>query len=305
MPIDQQLLLVLKSLKAAHKKWLLESNVFPEMLSTDDQKLEHLACIWGANELARYDGLYREGHGKLFTWWLPKTEGPDLDTIFKDLINHQKGVVAGLKPVLHYGAGPALHKAERWADRIELQYAVAQKPRIILDGWDERVIEPIRIYRVFVKQSPFTIEMRAVPQSSQTEILRLMSADLMLDFGAITPCLLVGDTVEENLRESVNGLYFGVHQVGNGNAHLDYTIIKTDRTVSILDQDDFKEQLMHEGRREYLKRFYLFNVKHDDGYIEQCLYIVKVPTGELTIGKGISEFSADKLRSHVVALFQS
>lgn len=266
--------------------------------------MTYLASVWGAEELLRYDGLYREGHGKLFTWWLPQNEAPNLDEIFRVLVERRPGVAAGLRPNLEPEGPPALHRAERRLDRIELEYAMAQQPRLVQDGWDEREITPIKILKAYVKQDPFTIEMRAIPSKYQGQILNLMQQDLGRDFGPVTPCLILGDAVRNRLQNAMGGLCFGVHQLGNGNASLDHTIIVTDRTVAITAQEDFVEQLPHADRREYFKWYYAFTVQHADGFIETGVYTIKVTTGELVMGKGISEFAAEILRRHVVTLFR-
>lgn len=51
-------------------------------------------------------------------------------------------------------------------------------------------------------------------------------------------------------------------------------------------------------------RSYEFDYEHPDGYVERCVYKVKLTNGQVRVGENTSEPAIKVLEEHVVKLFQ-
>jgi hypothetical protein len=306
MPVNNDILNALKALPLAHRRSLATTPPrgvkWPKGVRSQEARLEHLASVFKAKDLARYTNLYLPSARGLFTWYLDRDVDDSIDRIAKRCLQAHHGVGAGLEPDVSQGDPPKLHQMIQRGNQIELVYAVAGLPRQIEDGWELRTVEHIRLLRAVLRQNPFTIEMRGVPRNFHSDLMNALTDDLDLDMDPET-CDLDTEELQDDLGDAIEAMEIGVHELGNGNAHLGHTTIFTDEEISIHDQDDYKEQRKHQDRRELFSRTFKFYTQHPDGYNEKAHYMIKVSSGELRVSTRISELATNNLRQHVIELF--
>ena len=303
--------LLIESLPPKHRKHLLgcfrqQTKAFKA--SNNTERLQIIAGLLPANEIARYQELYSNDAGRLFAWYKGVIPGETArsanfssDQVDAKMHAKYNTPLQGERPEIFADQDPLFHRMKRGRNYVELEYAYFGAIISIPDGWDQISARRFKRCAVIVRQAPLTLELRRTPISMRAALLRSVVADLGVpNINSFLPCLVTTADLQEALRVRMGSTAHGERRIGRGRG-LGTFSITTDGSVSLLEQIDYLgSQAEH---HEVFQRSWWFSTRHDDGYLESAKYFINLETGDLRVSEGISEVAIDNLRRNLLALF--
>jgi hypothetical protein len=170
-------------------------------------------------------------------------------------------------------------------------------------NWNERKIHVDRVYRVVLRNKPFTVEVRASGEDRQAVLLSLVGRDAGIsDLSAdLAVCDLSDEKKRNRLDKKLKARFCG-SDINCTTDRLSSMKLRSADDERLDDSDEYNDQIDREGRDE-VRRTYEFRTIHSDGYEEIAEYTVAVGSGEVRVSGASSELAIENLRQHVVALF--
>lgn len=303
--VDQSLVEVVESLPQGHRRHL-EAKFIAAMPRRVNRRAraELVAARIGPRNIQQYDRLYLSGNGLSFVWIYVPDVRTSLSGIAAQLRKKhgERLTDRGLEPNLEPEDSPKLHRMLERTGRIELEFGLRENDRMVFRGWSYRVVESDHIYRVVIKDAPFTVEIRAPFPKVQEALLAALAEEISeVDFSKAQHCGLSTEALRDKLEKELPSELFGKWDVGTGQG-LGSSRMYSDDETPLRSQQDFIEQSKHE-HRELTHLDYRFSVVHAfDGYVEEAEYGVNLRTGDMRVGPRTSEIALEHLRKNVVRI---
>lgn len=298
--VDPTIVQAIKALPARHRHFLLEQHARQIPRSRNvEQKVYALAQLIGPREISRYDHLYLAGNGSVFAWYLSEGTNVSVNRIYNDLTREYPGILTGLEPEMEPEKDPQLHRLIQYHGYVALEFGARDMRRLLKINWRERPEYMDHVYRVIIRNNPFTIELRAASRPKQEALLRSLSAVLSIDLTGAEKITITTarqyDALQQSLDARFCGVVFSVNGRGLSRTELDADDISHLETLQdYIDQQGLVDQDEH-------SRTYEFFTRHPDGYVERAYYTINLDNGNLSLNSNISERAIENLRQNVVA----
>jgi hypothetical protein len=302
--VDPGSVSLIESLPSAHRKFLLKK--YAKRLPKDGNrraKSQALAQVIGPNRIHNYVNLYLSGNPRLFVWYLDDADNLNLAIggIEARLVREHSKARSGIEPELEPGGPPRFHRFFRHGQTLVLEFGVSDSHREVMRNWRSKEYASDSVYRVAIREDPFTVELRVFGSEKQAKLLQATRELLKADLSSMVRCDLSTKTRYTKLQKGLAGRFCKVVHTATGmgisRSSLDADLVaELDATV------DYKAQSSTSYRQEW-SRSYEFATKHPDGYSELAQYTMNLESGDLRLSPGISELAVENLRQNVTKLF--
>ena len=304
--VDPAAIEILRDLPKKHRDYLLRKFGGELRKSWNQQrKFERIAELLGPNGVTRYVDLYLPGNGSLFTWYLGRDSAKNhVAAIYNRMTKDHPGILSGLFPKLtEDDLTPKLHRLHDYGNYIAVEFASLDATRTFTVNWKTEKVHVDRLYRVVLRNNPFTIEVRASGDENQDKLIGLIGDESGIRKlkDAVTRCALSDAKRRNRLDRAMKARFCGsdLDCSADGLSSMKLRSATGERMDA---SGEYKKQMDREGRDE-TRRSYEFVAQHIDGYDETAEYTVGVDSGEVRVSSGASEIAIEKLRQHVVKLF--
>jgi len=291
---------VLRTLPTSHRNFLFDK-FHARMPDTNrvEPKLERLAELLGSTGIQPYRDLYQH-KGGLLSWYVFDNTNVTTRRVQRILVNKYPGIEDGLTPELEWNADPVPYAMRRRGDVLILKLAALDGEREFFNNWKRKVVRYDVTYVIVLRDEPFTIEVRSA-YGKVEELYRTVSAEIGLRLDDGDECKLDTKKLRSELKKLLDArCFFAQHR------HADIEVAKT--TMEAQPKQDLErgqrlKDVEGEAGVTGFSRWYDFEYKHSDGYVEYCVYKVKLSRGQVRVGKDTSEPAIKELEKHVVSLF--
>lgn len=264
-----------------------------------EPKLDALASHLGSSGVRQYVNLYLHKGGLLSWWTFPEAE-TTTKSVERVLRNEYPGLEDGLQPELVWNEPPVLYSMRRRDDVLVLKLAALGGEREYSSNWKHRTIRYDVTYIIVLRDKPFTIEVRSA-YGKVAELYQAVSSEIGLRLDEGDRCSLEAKTLRTKLKASLDArCFFAQHR--HDNVEVAKTTIEAQPKKDLESGSRLKDIEKEAGVTGF-SRWYDFDYKHADGFIEHCIYKVKLSNGQIRVGEDMSEPAIKTLEQHVVGLF--
>lgn len=286
-----------------HRKDLVAKYKVPKKMRRIDQQAQYVAERMDAAVLKGYADLYLDGNGGTFTWY--RFQGKDAPNVAAAVgALKQREPMAftstGLKTPLD-DAMPKLHRVIEYTGYVIMEYGAKDGQRTVFENYGKHP-EPVEhLYRVVLRQQPFSVEVRAGTGPKQERLLEAVQRDLGVKFGEEVPCYVVGTDGCDTLQTPLGARFVKVkfETRGGGTRSIG---LEADEENGLETADRYKAELKA-GSKELVRGYEYGTLHPTDGYTEQATYEVTLSNGQMRVGARSSERAIENLRQKVVSLF--
>jgi hypothetical protein len=299
--VDPQSVYVLESLPSPHRRFLFEANA--DRLrgsSTVREKCERLAVIIGPRDIMRYVNLYLPHNGSSFAWYKFPHERTSIHNIYNELTREHRGIEAGLEPRLEEDGPPRLHRLVSIREYLILEYVALDGVRNVVQRFRPRTIHVDSMYRIVLRNQPFTTEVRAPSPAKRLRLLEVLGTDIGRNLTVGIACAPTTTAGVDGLKRAMNARFEDAvfRSTGQG---LSRTQFSADDVTELDATAPYQAEIGRTDRHESSRAFE-FRHAHPDGYIERAYYHVTLSNGSMRVGRGISELAIEALRQNVIRL---
>jgi hypothetical protein len=265
-----------------------------------EPKLDRLAQLLGPKGIQPYRDLYQHKGGLLSWYVFPKSDA-STRRVQRALHDHYPGIEDGLTPELEWDADPVPYAMRRREDDVLiLKLAALDGEREYYSNWKHRIIRYDVTYIIVLRDAPFTIEVRSA-YGRVGQLYRTVSAEIGLRLDDGIECALDSKKTQDDLKQLLDARCFFAQY-----RHADVELAKT--AMEAQPKKDLERGKRLKGVEAEpgvtgFSRGYDFEYVHPDGYVEYCIYNIKLSNGQIRVGKDTSEPAIRALQTHVVSLF--
>jgi len=295
-------LALVAELPKAHRESLARKVKLPAKIRRLDLKAQYIAERMPADVVKSYGNLYLDGNGGSFTWYRFEGEGPVIATAIAALKRRLPGAFTedGLRPKLA-GPLPQLHRVIQYEGYVVMEYGAKDGQRTVFHNYGRHPEEVEHLYRVVLRQQPFSVEVRAGTGPKQERLLEAVQADLRVQFGTEIACDVIGEGGSDSLQAALGSRFVKVkfETTGGGIRSIG---IHADETSGLETAPRYLAEI-EAGSKELVRGYEYGTVHPTDGYTEQATYEVTLSNGQMRVGARSSERAIENLRQKVVSLF--
>jgi len=306
----QSIVEILESLPTPHRNFLFDKfyGQLPETRLVDP-RIQKLADIIGPRDIQYYTDLYLH-KGGLLSWFVFReakvlTQGGarvevNAKRVELRILKKYPGIEEGLQPHLEWGGDPEPFYLSRQHGVLVLELAAMNAEREYTSNWKIKIIKYDRQYVIALRDDPFTIEIRSA-YGKVDELYKVVSSVIGLRLDDGTECSLEEEKQRDTLKKKVTSRCFYAQHHHN-DTEVAKTSVEAQRTYDLESGNRLKRIEAQRGVSGF-SRSYEFQYKHPDGYMELCVYRVKLTNGQVRIEQDMSEPAVKVLQEHVVSLF--
>lgn len=291
------------NLPKCHRKELVAKYKVPKNVRRIDQQAQYIAERMDAAVIKGYADLYLDGNGGTFIWYrFQGKETPNIASAVGKLKQREPMAftATGLKPPLD-GAMPQLHRVLEYPAYVIMEYGAKDGQRTVFENYGKHA-EPVEhLYRVVLRQQPFSVEVRAGTGPKQDRLLEAVQRDLGVEFGQEIPCYVVGTVGCDTLQTPLAARFVKVkfETKGGGTRSIG---IEADEQSGLEMAPRYLAEIKA-GSKELVRGYEYGTLHPTDGYTEQATYEVTLSNGQMRVGARSSERAIENLRQKVVSLF--
>lgn len=302
--VDPASVSLIDSLPSPHRKFLLIK--YAKRLPKDANrraKSQALAKLIGPIRIQSYVNLYLTGNPRLFVWYLDEAKQLTLtiEGIESRLVREHSAARSGIEPELEPGGPPRFHRLFKHDQTLVLEFGVSDTHREVMRNWRLKEYASDSVYRVAIREKPFTLELRVFGGEKQAKLLQATRELLKNNISSMVRCDLSTRTRYTKLQKALAGRFCRVVHTATGMG-ISRSSLDADLVTELDTTDDYKAQSITAYRQEW-SRSYEFVTKHPDGYSELARYTMNLESGDLRLSPGISELAVENLRQNVTKLF--
>src|SRR5579871_6757810 len=268
--IDPAAVRLIETLPSTHRSYLFERHARRLVgARTVHERCERLAVFLRA-DIARYRNLYLPHNGSNFTWMRFPELNANANAIYNTLVGKYRGVLNGLRPRLADGGPPRLHRLIEYNAYFLLEYAALDGTRNYIQHFEQQTVRVDTIYRLVLRNDPFTVEVRAASAQKRHRLLQALSADAELNLMTGAPCLLNTDARIQAVRGQLDARFVNgvLNATGQGLSRTEFT---ADDESDLDATEPYRAELARADRREAVRTFE-FMQRHPDGFVEAAQY---------------------------------
>gem|GEM_PF-4978760 len=253
--------------------------------------------------ITSYPNLYLDGNGGTFAWHRFGDQEHTARELVNRLVRRRPGALrpAGLRPRLEVDNPPTLHKVIRYDGFDVLEYAARDGHQTRYHDYDREVVTVDHLYRVVLRDAPFSVEVRAGTGPKRDSLLEVLQRNLGAQFGQDVPCLLRGIPAVDPLQQALQARFIGVSFRTRGGGAKSMSI-KADEANDMTQVRRYTDELAL-GSDEITREYEYRTVHALDGYVESATFEITLSNGSLRVGARSSEVAIENLRRNVIALF--
>ena len=292
----------ISELPKAHRQHLIKAYKVPAKTRRIDLQARYIAERMDTGVIKSYSNLYLDGNGGTFIWYRFEGQPPNVATAVAKLKNRRPMAftATGLQPKLE-GPTPLLNRVIEYDGYVVMEYGAKDGHRTVFRDYGKHPEDVEHLYRVVLRQEPFSVEVRAGTGPKQDRLLEAVQADLGIEFGAEVACHVVGEDGTDHLQTAIDSRFVKVafQTKGGGTRSID---IQADETSGLETTARYLAEIKA-GSKELVRGYEYGTLHPTDGYTEQATYEVTLSTGQMRVAARSSERAIENLRQKVVSLF--